>query len=76
MSPDIHAVTKLLQDEKIWYTVKPLIDHYHSVQDIETRVFSPTSTAFSGASNGTNGTNGPNPKRRRLGRTTSSSNLK
>lgn len=79
MSPDIQAVTKLLQEEKIWYAVKPMIDHYHSVQDIETRVFSPTSTApevISGATNGTNGTNGPSPKRRRLGRATSSNNLK
>nr|KAG5697095.1 hypothetical protein BaRGS_002011 [Batillaria attramentaria] len=65
MAPDIDAVTKLLQDGKIWQKVKPMIDHYHSVQIIETRVFSPTTTSRPAA-------NGPTaPKRRRMGRTSS-----
>ncbi|GFO42755.1 histidine ammonia-lyase [Plakobranchus ocellatus] len=77
MSPDILAVTQLLQEEKIWYTVKPMIDHYHAVQEIETRVFSPTTTASTQDGPTTNGTNGPSaPKRKRLGRTTSASNSK
>ncbi|XP_059141196.1 histidine ammonia-lyase-like [Physella acuta] len=70
MAPDIDAVTKLLQEEKIWYKVKPMIDHYYSHQSIETRVFSPTSTMREP----TNGL--PPPKRRRMGRTTSGSSLK
>jgi len=49
MSPDIEAVTKLLQEEKIWKTVKPMIDHYHSMQDVETRVFSPCSISREGS---------------------------
>ncbi|XP_046542970.1 histidine ammonia-lyase-like [Haliotis rubra] len=55
MAPDIEAVTKLLQEEKIWRKVKPMMDNYHSVQTIETRVFSPTTARL----------DGPPPKRRR-----------
>ncbi|XP_052779312.1 histidine ammonia-lyase-like [Mya arenaria] len=57
MAPDIDAVTKLIQDEKVWHTVKPLIENYHATQVIETRVLSPT-TAMR--------TEGPAPKRRRV----------
>eukprot|EP00092_Neocalanus_flemingeri_P003503 GFUD01003757.1.p1 GENE.GFUD01003757.1~~GFUD01003757.1.p1 ORF type:complete len:676 (-),score=161.97 GFUD01003757.1:197-2224(-) len=42
MSPDIQASTKLLKEEKIWNAVKLHIESYHSSQDIETRVFSPS----------------------------------
>lgn len=42
MSPDIHHATKLLKDEKIWNAVKLHIENYHSTQDVETRVFSPS----------------------------------
>lgn len=44
MAPDIDAVTKLLQEEKVWRKVKPFMDNYHAQQDVETRVFSPTSS--------------------------------
>ncbi|XP_055883373.1 histidine ammonia-lyase-like [Biomphalaria glabrata] len=70
MAPDIDAVAKLLQEEKIWTKVKPMIDHYHSVQSVETRVFSPT-TAMRESMNGISA-----PKRRRLGRTTSNSSIR
>jgi hypothetical protein len=42
MSPDIAAASKLLKEEKIWSVVKHHIEHYHAKQDIETRVFSPS----------------------------------
>jgi len=42
MSPDIKAVGKLLKEEKIWNVVKNYMENYHSSQDIETRVFSPS----------------------------------
>ena len=42
MSPDIVAATKLLKEEKIWNSVRMHMDNYHSSQDIETRVFSPS----------------------------------
>ncbi|XP_053377261.1 histidine ammonia-lyase-like [Mercenaria mercenaria] len=45
MAPDIDAVTKLLQEEKVWFTAKPYMENYHAAQDIETRVLSPT-TAY------------------------------
>ena len=87
MAPDIEAVTKLLQEEKvsklptkkvevklnfdmglkqyhkpifsfqIWRLVKPYMDNYHSMQDIETRVMSPTTSFISSA---------PAAKRRRM----------
>lgn len=41
---------------KVWYKVKPFMDNYHSVQEIETRVFSPTSIGRP---------EGPAPKRRK-----------
>lgn len=44
MSPDIDAVTELLKDNKIWNVVRHHIDHYHAQQDVETRVWSPTTT--------------------------------
>lgn len=40
---------------QIWRKVKPMMDNYHSVQTIETRVFSPTTARL----------DGPPPKRRR-----------
>lgn len=70
MAPDIDAVTKLLQEEKIWVKIKPMIDHYHSVQSVETRVFSPTSSTREAPGNG------PVTKRRRLGRTVSNSSFR
>ncbi|CAG2212013.1 HAL [Mytilus edulis] len=56
MAPDIEAATKLLQEEKVWHKVKPFIDNYHSQQQVETRVFSPTSIGRP---------EGPAPKRRK-----------
>ncbi|KAF0302965.1 Histidine ammonia-lyase [Amphibalanus amphitrite] len=47
MAADMDAATELLQEERIWQAVRLHVDHYHSVQDIETRVFSPT-TSFLG----------------------------
>ncbi|XP_041348342.1 histidine ammonia-lyase-like isoform X1 [Gigantopelta aegis] len=61
MAPDIDGVTKLLQDGKIWRVVKPMMDHYHSTQSVETRVFSPTTT-----SRVDNSSNGPVTKKRRV----------
>ncbi|CAG5126742.1 unnamed protein product, partial [Candidula unifasciata] len=71
MSPDILTVTKLLQEEKIWFKVKPMLDHFHSVQSEETRVFSPTSTMKDASTS-----NSPSPKRRRMGRNVSVSSSK
>jgi len=42
MSPDIIAVNDLLKDGKIWNAAKHHMEKYHSSQDIETRVFSPS----------------------------------
>lgn len=42
MSPDIDAVTELIREGKIWQAVRHHIEHYHRVQDVETRVFSPS----------------------------------
>jgi len=42
---------------QVWQTVKPFVDNYHAVQQIETRVLSPT-TAMR--------TDGSAPKRRRV----------
>jgi hypothetical protein len=42
MSPDIAVASRLLKEEKIWTAVKHHIEHYHAQQDIETRVFSPS----------------------------------
>ncbi|XP_060076875.1 histidine ammonia-lyase-like [Ylistrum balloti] len=44
MTPDIEAVTKMLQEEQVWRKAKPMMDNYHSLQSIETRVFSPTAS--------------------------------
>ena len=54
-----------------------MIDHYHSVQAIETRVFSPTTTTLlhadnSPTDNGPTNSSSTAPKRRRLGGRTSS----
>merc|ERR1712212_1059803 len=46
MSPDIQNSTKLLKEEKIWSAVKLYMEQYHSKQDIETRVFSPSTFTF------------------------------
>ncbi|XP_068242640.1 histidine ammonia-lyase-like [Palaemon carinicauda] len=48
MAPDIDAATELLKEGKIWQAVRHHIDHYHQVQHVETRVFSP-SMSFTGA---------------------------
>jgi histidine ammonia-lyase len=48
MSPDIAAVSRLLKDEKIWVAVKHHIEHYHAKQDVETRVFSPSTFTLEG----------------------------
>ncbi|XP_068242639.1 histidine ammonia-lyase-like [Palaemon carinicauda] len=58
MAPDIDAATELLKEGKIWHAVRHHIDHYHRVQDIETRVFSPT-MSFTGS--------GPPRPHKRLG---------
>jgi len=42
MSPDIQSAGKLLKEEKIWHAVKLHMEQYNSKQDIETRVFSPS----------------------------------
>jgi len=42
MSPDIQSATKILKEEKVWNAVKLHMEQYHSRQDIETRVFSPS----------------------------------
>jgi len=42
MSPDIQAATALLKEEKVWNAVKGYMENYHASQDIETRVFSPS----------------------------------
>lgn len=69
MAPDIESMTKLLQEGQVWKKVKPMIDHYHSAQTIETRVFSPTTSIRPTTSN--DSSNGPAPKKRRVGRTAS-----
>merc|ERR1712212_482090 len=46
MSPDIEAVHRLLLDQKVWQVAKPYIDKYQTEQDIETRVFSPSTFTF------------------------------
>merc|ERR1712079_141300 len=46
MSPDIDAVNKLLKEEKVWQVVRAHMEEYHISQDIETRVFSPTTYTF------------------------------
>ncbi|XP_050696685.1 histidine ammonia-lyase-like [Eriocheir sinensis] len=56
MAPDIDAATELLRENKVWLAVQHHIQHYHSVQDVETRVFSPT-MSFLGP--------GPRPIKRR-----------
>ncbi|XP_071439403.1 histidine ammonia-lyase-like [Hetaerina americana] len=48
MAPDIDAVTKLLVEGNIWVAVKGYIENYHSAQEIETRVFSPTAVMVGG----------------------------
>ena len=42
MSPDIHSAAKVLKEEKVWSAVKLYMEQYHTRQDIETRVFSPS----------------------------------
>merc|ERR1719273_1556140 len=46
MSPDIQAVTKMLKEGKIWGAVRGHIEAYHSNQNMETRVFSPSTYTF------------------------------
>jgi len=43
MAPDIEAVRDLLREGKIWHAARHHIDHYTRSQEIETRVFSPSS---------------------------------
>ncbi|XP_064086964.1 histidine ammonia-lyase-like isoform X2 [Macrobrachium nipponense] len=47
LAPDMDAATELLKEEKIWNAVRHHIEHYHEVQKVETRVFSP-SMSFTG----------------------------
>ncbi|XP_045623762.1 LOW QUALITY PROTEIN: histidine ammonia-lyase [Procambarus clarkii] len=42
LAPDIDAITELIKDNKIWTAVRHHIEHYHHVQHVETRVFSPS----------------------------------
>lgn len=42
MSPDIYAAKELLKDEKVLNAAKGYMEQYHNKQDIETRVFSPS----------------------------------
>ncbi len=42
MSPDIHAAKELLKEEKVLNAAKVYMEQYHMKQDIETRVFSPS----------------------------------
>ena len=42
MSPDILAVKDLLKEEKVLNAARAYMDQYHMKQDIETRVFSPS----------------------------------
>ena len=42
MSPDIHAAKELLKEEKVLAAAKTHMEQYHMKQDIETRVFSPS----------------------------------
>ncbi|CAG0904958.1 unnamed protein product [Darwinula stevensoni] len=46
MSPDIEAVIKVLQTEKVWHAVKKHIDYFQSAETIEMRVFSPTASGI------------------------------
>ncbi|KAK4323345.1 hypothetical protein Pmani_005953 [Petrolisthes manimaculis] len=76
MAPDIDAATEILKDNKVWMAVRHHIEHYHTVQDVETRVFSPSMSFVgpgprpinkrggSGVNNGSPSTN-PSPKRQR-----------
>ncbi|XP_072025814.1 histidine ammonia-lyase-like [Amphiura filiformis] len=54
MSPAIDAVTKLLQEGKIWKVVKPFMDKYVSEQLKEADVRSPTSSVLGKRQNGMN----------------------
>ncbi|ELT90734.1 hypothetical protein CAPTEDRAFT_167650 [Capitella teleta] len=51
MAPDIDAVTKLLQEGKIWKVSKALMDDFHSKQVIETFPNSPTASYHSSTTN-------------------------
>jgi len=42
MSPDIISVKDLLKQEKIWNCAKHHMEKYHTSQNVETRVFSPS----------------------------------
>jgi histidine ammonia-lyase len=42
MSPDIYAAKELLKEEKVLSAAKGWMEQYHNKQDIETRVFSPS----------------------------------
>lgn len=44
IAPDIDAVTELLKANKVWMAVRHHIQHYHTVQAVETRVFSPSAS--------------------------------
>ncbi|XP_025835196.1 histidine ammonia-lyase-like [Agrilus planipennis] len=46
MAPDIEAVKKLLEENKVWMAVQHHIAYYHSPKEIETRSFSPTSSSL------------------------------
>merc|ERR1711988_788821 len=55
MSADIDAVTKLLQEEKVWRIVRPYIDGYNAnhQQTFEMDVMSPTASSISANAAGT-----------------------
>ncbi|XP_022667971.1 histidine ammonia-lyase-like isoform X2 [Varroa jacobsoni] len=44
MAPDIDSVTLILKDGRVWDAVKPYLDKFLLVQEIETRMPSPTSS--------------------------------
>lgn len=81
MAPDIDAVTEVLRDNKVWHAVRHHIEHYHSVQDVETRVFSPSMSfvgpgprsvkRLSEISNGSRSRSPATPKRQRTSSRTS-----
>ncbi|XP_018495253.1 histidine ammonia-lyase [Galendromus occidentalis] len=44
MAPDIDSVTTLLKEQRVWDVVKPYLDKFALVQEVETRMPSPTSS--------------------------------
>ncbi|KAG0712444.1 Histidine ammonia-lyase [Chionoecetes opilio] len=81
MAPDIDAVAEILRENKVWQAVKHQIEHYHAVQDVETRVFSPSMSfvgpgprsvkRLSEVSNGSRSRSPATPKKQRTSSRTS-----